>query len=116
MNSKFKDTRKDILMRLASVLVVWAIVITGIVVVPFEKAQAATNNNAGSLPNLYKRSAPNFDLNLSRNLQNLRQATGAQTAALNTLKSSTNATNMTVRWNDFGGSPDVLYDFASAPF
>jgi hypothetical protein len=113
MNSKIKETRKDILIRLTSCLVVWAIVITGIIIVPFEKAQAATDNS--SLPNLYRRSAPNFDLNLSRNLQNLRQVTSAQTAALNTLKSSTNAPNMTVRWNAFGGSPDVVYDFASAP-
>jgi hypothetical protein len=113
MKSNFKETRKDNLMRLASVLLVWAIVITGIVL-PFQKAQAATNN-AAPLPNLYRRSAPNFDLNLSRNLQNLRQATGAQLNALNALKSAANAPNMTVRWNDFGGSPDVVYDFASAP-
>ena len=115
MNCKFKETRKNILKRLASALVVWAIVITGIIL-PFEKANAAVNNtNAGALTNLYRRSAPNFDLNLSRNLQNLRQATGAQLAALDTLKTQANAPNMTVRWNAFGGSPDVVYDFASAP-
>jgi hypothetical protein len=114
---KVKETRKDILIRLACAFTVWAIVITGIIFVPSEKAEAATNNsNVDSLTNLYKRSAPNFDLNVSRNLQNLRQATGAQTAALNALKDSSNASNMTVRWNAFGGSPDVIYDFASAPF
>jgi hypothetical protein len=116
MKSNLKETRKDILIRLASAFVVWAIVITGIIL-PFEKAQAATaSSNAGALTNLYRRSAPNFDLNLSRNLQNLRQATSAQTAALNLLKSQASAPDMTVRWNDFGGSPDVMYDFASQAF
>lgn len=102
---------------LTTALLVWAIVITGIML-PFEKAEAATNNttNINSLTQLYRRSAPNFDLNSSRNLQNLRQATSAQTAALESLRTSTDATNMTARWNDFGGSPDVVYDFASAPF
>jgi Zn-dependent metalloprotease len=95
---------------------VWAIVITGLVILPFGKTQAATTSSVSSLTNLYRRSAPNFDLNLSRNLQNLRQATSAQTAALNSLKSATNAPDMTVRWNAFGGSPDVVYDFASASF
>ncbi|HVE55935.1 MAG TPA: M36 family metallopeptidase [Pyrinomonadaceae bacterium] len=117
MKSKFMGTKNDILIRLASVLLVWAIVITGLVGLPFGKTQAATNTpTISSLTNLYRRSAPNFDLNLSRNLQNLRQATSAQTAALNSLKSSTDAPNMTVRWNAFGGSPDVVYDFASASY
>ncbi len=114
MNSKLKENRKDILKRLACALLVWAIVITGMVFVPFEKANAAIGST-NAIPNLYRRSAPNFDLNLSRNLQNLRQMSSAQLSALNNLKSSTNAPNMTVRWNAFGGSPDVVYDFASAP-
>ena len=65
---------------------------------------------------LYKRSAPNFDLNASLNLPNVRQATSAQLSALDNLKSAVNAPNMTTRWNDFGGSPDVIYDFASQPY
>lgn len=117
MNSKFKETKNSILIRLTCVLLVWTIVIAGLVFLPFRKTQAAvTNTSVSSLTNLYKRSAPNFDLNLSRNLQNLRQITSAQTAALNSLKSATDAPNMTVRWNSFGGSPDVIYDFASASF
>ena len=117
MKSNLRANRKDILMRLASAFLVWAIVITGLMFVPFEKANAAINpSNVGSLTNLYRRSAPNFDLNLSRGLQNLRQMSSAQLAALNTLKTQSNASNMTVRWNAFGGSPDVIYDFASAPF
>jgi hypothetical protein len=116
MKSKFTETKDDVLIRLASALLVWAVVISGIIV-PIQKATAATiNPNVNSLTQLYRRSAPNFDLNLSRHLQNLRPATGAQTAALETLKTSAAAPNMTVRWNSFGGSPDVLYDFASAAF
>lgn len=81
---------------------------------PNKKSEAAPNTN--SLPNLYKRSAPDFDYNLSRNLQNLRQMTSEQIAALDQLKAATNAPNMQMRWNDFGGSPDVIYDFASQSF
>ena len=62
---------------------------------------------------MYARPAPNFDLNLSRNLKGLRAATDAQLAAVEALKSNSQAPNMTVRWNEFGGSPDVLMDFAS---
>ncbi len=116
MKSKIINKKDDIIIRLVSGLLVWAVVITGLIV-PFQRAQAATTNtNVNSLTSLYRRSAPNFDLNLSRNLQNLRQATGTQTAALDALKTSSNAPNMTIRWNDFGGSPDVVYDFASARF
>jgi hypothetical protein len=66
--------------------------------------------------NMYGRPAPNFDLNLSRAAANLRTATADQLAAVETLKANANASNLTVRWNDFGGSPDVIRDFASAPY
>jgi Zn-dependent metalloprotease len=115
MKSNFKETNNIFLVRLTSVLLVWAIVLTGLILPTIKTHAATTTTSANSLTNLYRRPAPNFDLNLSRNLQNLRTATGAQTAALNTLKTQTNAPNMTVRWNSFGGSPDVIYDFASAP-
>lgn len=115
MKSIFNETGKEVFIKLTCITIVWAIVITGLIL-PTMKAQAAVNNsNADQLTNLYRRSAPDFDLNLANNLQNLRQATGAQTAALNSLKTAVNAPQMTVRWNDFGGSPDVIYDFASAP-
>ena len=52
-------------------------------------------------------------MNLASNLNAVRQATGEQLNALAGLKAATNSPNMTVRWNDFGGSPDVIYDFAS---
>jgi len=116
MKSNIKETKNDFLIRLTSVLLFWAIVLTGLIMPNFEAKAATNNTNVNSLTNLYRRSAPNFDLNLSRSLQNLRTATSAQTAALNALKTSTNAPDMTVRWNSFGGSPDVVYDFASAPF
>ena len=112
MKKKLRET----FIKSASLLVMLAIAITGLYL-PFGKTQAATNNSeVNSLGQLYQRSAPNYDLNLASNLQNLRQATGAQTAALNNLKAAVNAPNMTARWNEFGGSPDVMYDFASQSF
>lgn len=82
---------------------------------PSSPAGAASNSDVNALTQIYKRPAPNYDLNLTRNIQNLRQATGEQLAALNNLKAAANAPNMTVRWNDFGGSIDAVYDFASQP-
>lgn len=81
---------------------------------PFDNAKAAAV--VDPLANMNRHGAPNYDLNATRNLQNLRIATGEQLAALNSLKAATNAPRMTTRWNSFGGSPDVLYDFASQPF
>ncbi|HUQ31017.1 MAG TPA: M36 family metallopeptidase [Pyrinomonadaceae bacterium] len=66
--------------------------------------------------NLYTRPAPNFDLNASRKLKNLRQATGEQLSAVEALRQSANAGKMTVRWNDFGGSPDILMGFAGPAY
>ena len=111
---KREITRKDSIIKLTSALLVWAILLT-VLFFPNGKAEAAaSNNSAANLTNLYKRSAPDFDLNLASNLQNARQATGDQLSALASLKAASNAPNMQVRWNDFGGSPDAMYDFASA--
>jgi len=83
---------------------------------PFTKTQAAVNvDSAAMLAQLYQRPAPDFDFNLSRSIAGLRQATGDQLAALNNLKARSNGQNATFRWNDFGGSPDVVYGFASQP-
>jgi Zn-dependent metalloprotease len=80
-------------------------------------AGTSTTPQTGGLGfNMYGRPAPNFDLNLSRAAANLRAATADQLAAIETLKANANAANLTLRWNDFGGSPDVIRDFASAPF
>ena len=113
MQSKANIENKRTLFRLAIFSLVWAVIITGIWL-PFRKTEAAANNN--TLPNLYQRSAPDFDYNLSRGIQNLRQTTAEQLSALDQLKSAANAPNMQMRWNDFGGSPDVIYDFASQAF
>jgi hypothetical protein len=64
---------------------------------------------------MYARPAPNFDLNLAQKLAPARRATQAQLAGIEGLKTNTQAQRMTVRWNDFSGSPDVVMDFASAP-
>ena len=112
---KREETRKDSIIQLTSALLVWAILLT-VLLFPNRKTEAAASNNSiANLTNLYKRPAPDFDLNLASNLQNFRQATGEQLNALANLKTAANAANITVRWNDFGGSPDVIYDFASAP-
>ena len=96
-------------------IAVFTMVAVALTWVPFENAKAAPGGT-DPLANMNRRSVPNYDLNATRNLQNLRIATGDQIAALNSLKAAANAPNMTARWNSFGGSPDVLYDFASQPF
>ncbi len=75
------------------------------------KASVATD----PVEKIYQKPAPNFDLNLSSGAVGLRVPTGEQLAALANLKTAVGAPNMTSRWNNFGGSPDVMYDFASAP-
>jgi Zn-dependent metalloprotease len=75
----------------------------------------ASPSNADIVAKIYQKPAPNFDLNEARALAGVRVATGDQLATLANLKNAVNAPNMTVRWSDFGGSPDVMYDFASAP-
>jgi Zn-dependent metalloprotease len=101
------------------VMVVAAFTVTA-TYVPRQAAAAAGATPApqtGGLGfNMYGRPAPNFDLNLSRAAANVRSATADQLAAVETLKANANASDLTVRWNDFGGSPDVIRDFASAPF
>jgi Zn-dependent metalloprotease len=109
-----KTNKKDALVRLTIIAVVWAMVAAAIYF-PFAKTQAAPSAQP-NIGKLYGRPVPNFDLNASRALSNMRQATGDQIAALQSLKSATSAPNMTARWNDFGGSPDVIYDFASQQF
>src|SRR5688500_326495 len=78
-------------------------------------ATEASPANTDIVAKLYQKPAPNFDLNETRSLASIRTATGDQLTALANLKTAVNAPNMTARWNDFGGSPDVMYDFASAP-
>ncbi len=80
-----------------------------------DKSEAATNTNA-ALEQLYRKPAADFDYNQTANVGNLRQATGEQIAALNAFKMANNSPNATFRFNNFSGSPDMIYDFASQPF
>lgn len=85
--------------------------------VPFE---GRTTQASVVTPNLdlqmYRRPAPNYDYNLAHPTAALRQATSDQIGALSRLQATSQSTNMQVRWNDFGGSPDVVMDFASAAY
>lgn len=110
---KMTNKMKNAILKLTATVLVWAVAITGFFL-PLQKADAAQNrtNNTFSA-DLYKRPAKNFDLNLTRALGNLRQATSEQLAALNNLKAASNSPKMTFRWNNFSGSPDVIRDFAS---
>ena len=111
--SKILSTKKSF--RLAVTLTAVAAIVAAMVSLPLDTGKAAPSASE-VVKELYKRPAPNFDLNASLRLPNVRQATSEQLAALNNLKASVNAPSMTTRWNDFGGSPDVMYDFASQPF
>lgn len=113
MNKATKTSRKGKMIRLAVVCLVWALAAT-LYCLPWTRTEAAPS--VRPIEQLYKRPVPIYDLNLARHLQNTRQATGAQLAAVQTLKTASNAQNMQVRWNEFGGSPDVMYDFASQSF
>jgi hypothetical protein len=114
-----KDTTKTLrgkgIFRFAISLTAAAAILGAMVSLPFDTGKAAPGASE-IVKELYNRPAPNFDLNASLHLPNVRQATSAQLAALNNLKASTNSPNMTTRWNDFGGSPDVMHDFASQPY
>lgn len=109
-NAKLK---RSSVTRLSIVAVVWIAAI-GFYCLPIFKTEAAPAQRP--IEQLFKRSAPNFDYNLSRNLQNLRRTSATQLAALQALKSASNAPNMQVRWNEFGGSPDAIFDFASRAY
>jgi hypothetical protein len=102
-------------LRFFTIILVMAFALTAMSIrTPKAGASGAVASNDGT--KLYTRPAPNFDLNASRQLKNLRAATSEQLGAVEALKQSTNASNMTVRWNDFGGSPDVVMDFASPAY
>ncbi|MEJ7849293.1 MAG: M36 family metallopeptidase [Pyrinomonadaceae bacterium] len=112
MKSKANKTSRTII-RAALVTLVIGLA-AGYMWQPFGNSEAAVTIDP--VATMYRRSAPNYDLNLSRNLPHVRVATGEQLSALNNFKSAVNAPDMTTRWNAFGGSPDVMYDFASQPF
>jgi hypothetical protein len=81
---------------------------------PGSRAAASADAVSARPADIYTRPAPDFDLNSVQKVAPVRQATAAQLAALEAFKASAGS-NPAVRWNDFGGSPDVMMDFASAP-
>ena len=79
-------TRKGIL-RFGILLTAAAAILGAMVSLPFDTGKAAPGASE-IVKDLYKRPAPNFDLNASRDLPNVRQATSAQLAALNNLQAT----------------------------
>ena len=75
---------------------------------PTRVSEANSSNNAG----LFKRPVPNVDVNLTATVTRL--ASAAQQQALNDFK-STYGDRVTVRWDNFAGSPDVIMGFHTAP-
>ena len=108
--------RPRLLTILTAVAVTLAMFLTTVSVPTSNASAAATSLKPKDPLALYGRPAPNFDLNLSQGLAAARQATEAQLAAVETLKANSGGAGVTVRWNAFGGSPDVVMNFASAPF
>jgi Zn-dependent metalloprotease len=112
-----RANRARTITKLTVIALVWAMIFAA-VYFPFSHIEAAAGNqkSLAELSKIYKRLVPDYDLNASRALKNMRQATGEQLAALDNLKAVSGATQLTMRWNDFGGSPDVIYDFASPAY
>ena len=113
---KSRAAKANIVYRLAALALLCAMITA--IYFPLNRTKASPNdkNSANGASQLYKRLVPNYDLNATRALANTRAATSQQVAALEQLKAAANAPKATVRWNDFGGSPDVVYDFASQPY
>lgn len=82
------------------------------------QTEAAPAGSPGESANagLYRKLVPDIDLNATRALNGVRSATGVQLTALDTLRTSSGATGMVSRWNEFGGSPDTVYGFASRSY
>ncbi|HLL73847.1 MAG TPA: M36 family metallopeptidase, partial [Pyrinomonadaceae bacterium] len=107
--------RRPRLLTVAVVIAIIASLILTTLLAPGSQAAATAGAATARPDDLYTRPAPDFDLNSVQKVAAVRQATGAQLAALETFKANAAGSNPTVRWNDFGGSPDVVMDFASAP-
>jgi Zn-dependent metalloprotease len=112
MNSTKKRTSRGTMIKLVFIGMIFT---AGVAALWNATGSTSASSNADIVAKIYQRPAPNFDLNETRSLPPVRVATGEQLAAIANLKTALNAPNMTVRWNDMGGSPDVIYDFASAP-
>ena len=87
MNAISKTLRRNRIFRLAILLTAVAAIFGAMVWLPFDTGKAAPGASEIA-KELYKRPAPNFDLNASLHLPNVRQATSAQLAALNNLQAT----------------------------
>ena len=107
--------RRPRLLTVAVVIAIIASLILTTLLAPGSQAASIAGSATVCPADIYARPATGFDLNSVRKVAAVRQATQAQLAALETFKANAAGSSPTVRWNDFGGSPDVLMDFASAP-
>lgn len=112
MKTKSKHTSRG---RTIKFLIVCSICI-GIIAALWNSGASKAAGAFDPVTKMFERTAPSFDLNLSQALGPVRVPTGEQLAALANFKTAVGAPNMTSRWNSFGGSPDVMYDFATPPY
>jgi hypothetical protein len=111
MNKQAKANRKDSLVRLTIVALVWTMIITA-VYFPYNAAEAASNAASTGGTNLNYRAVPNVDVTLTAPVT--RQPTAAQQAAINQFKGAFGS-RTSLRWNNFAGSPDMITGFHTAP-
>src|SRR6185369_1878013 len=90
MKPTSRALRKKGVFRFAMLLTAAAAILGAMASLPFDTGKAAPGASE-IVKELYKRPAPNFDLNVSRNLPNVRQATSEQLSALNNFKTAVNA-------------------------
>lgn len=103
-----KADRKDKIIRLTVVAVVWAM---GISAFYFPNRTTEAASNSSSLE-INKRMVPNVDVNLTAAAT--RQPNGQQQAAINQFKGAYGS-QTSVRWNNFAGSPDMIMGFHTPP-
>ncbi len=115
MKSINRRTKKNSAKHIALFIAVLSITVGAVLWLSSEGSNVSASTTP-DIQEIYQKPAPDFDLNAARALTNVRTATGDQLSAINVLKTASNAPNMRIRWNDFGGSPDVIADFASQPF
>ena len=100
MKRQAKRTSRETIFRLGLVVGVWGAIIAAALWLPLTGSKAAVGTRTDPTKSMYRRSAPQYDLNATRAMQNLRQATSAQLQALNNLKAAAGSPNMTARWNN----------------
>src|SRR4051812_21938436 len=103
MSRNINQKSKRAGLRVLTAVLVWAFIITSIYS-PMRTAKAGATSKATGDLSLYRRPAPQYDLNAARALQNMRAPAAAQLEALNNLKTASGSPNLTARWNEFGGS------------